>query len=567
MDEEIAQAFILESTELLSDADGHLLHLEKEPTDREALNAVFRGFHTIKGVAGFLDLKDVERLGHATEDLLDKARDGEVALSGAALDLVFESTDRLKLLIGQIPKILESGVVHTDPAVTPLVERIRSLIGMLVQEDVSGALELEPSDGSAEQSAEAMPAQVQMADAPIRVDAERLDRLVDAVGELVINEGMVAQMVKDQIPDPHMLRQLQRLAKITREVQELAGSLRMVPVRASFRKMARLARDVAKKAGKRVNFKVSGEDTELDKSVVDRIGDPLVHLVRNAIDHGVEAPDIRSAQQKPLEGQVELRAFHQGGSIHIEIADDGKGLDRDAILSKAKAKGLVHDDDQLAEHEVFALVCEPGFSTAEKITSISGRGVGMDVVKRQIDGMGGTLSITSQAGKGSCFAMQLPLTLAVIEGMVVRIGGERYIVPTLSVVRMVEPKVSDLTNVSGRGQVLMVGGQLLPVLAVGRLFGNADSTTGAPLGIVVESSGSRYVIMIEEVVGQQQVVIKSLGEGLGETPGITGCAIMPDGRVGLVLDVAGLVRYAGSGSIAPAAAPSDSGHAAQAPLA
>jgi len=372
------------------------------------------------------------------------------------------------------------------------------------------------------------------------------------IGELVIAESMVSQSEElRELNSTKLARHLSQLDKITRELQEMATSLRMVPLRSTFQKMARLVRDLAKKSGKPVEFVMTGEDTELDKSVVDKIGDPLVHMVRNAVDHGIEvSPEERRKRGKPPVGRIELRAFHKGGNIHIEIEDDGRGLDCEAILAKARERGLVREGDSLSEREIFNLIFQPGFSTAKVVTDVSGRGVGMDVVKRNIEALRGQIEIQSEPGKGSVFSIRLPLTLAIIDGMVVRVGAERYIVPTLNIVRSVRPRPQDLSTVLHRGEMLSLQGELIPLFRLAELFeiegAQQDPTEG--LVVVVEDEGRQIGLLTDELVGQQQIVIKTLGEALQGVRGISGGAIMPDGRVGLILDVGGLIRLASEGT-------------------
>ncbi|MAE29290.1 MAG: chemotaxis protein CheA [Planctomycetes bacterium] len=586
-DEEILTEFVTEAMEQLDASDSHLVHLERKPGDGEALNAVFRCFHSLKGLAGFLGLQGIESLAHAAEDLLSLGREGKGCFSPGALDAAFAAVDQLKVLVGEVGTKLagrasdgaareNSGDGSDDVSqlaeelstrnTAAIVDRLRGLVAdgswKGGERDAEAASDAGTVPGGVEDAREVP--EYQPADAPeqpagqasggqdsIRVDSERLDRLVDMIGELVITESMVQRSAQaaEAANDGggggvELRRQLARMDKFTRELQELAGALRMVPVRASFRRMARLARDVARKSGHRVDFRLSGEDTELDKSVVDRIGDPLVHLVRNAIDHGLEDPERRLAAGKPALGCVELRAYHKAGSIRIEVEDDGRGLDRERILERAQERGLVREGENLSEREIYQLVCRPGFSTAENVTAISGRGVGMDVVKRGIDAMGGSLEIASRPGQGSCFAMHLPLTLAVIDGMVIRVGAERYILPTLSVVRLVMPEETDLTSVLRTSEMITVQDELIPVLRLGELFRVETAAEAEPLVVVAEADGTRVALFIDELLGQQQAVIKSLGDGLARTPGVSGCAIMPDGRVGLVLDVGGLLRLA-----------------------
>jgi len=324
-------------------------------------------------------------------------------------------------------------------------------------------------------------------------------------------------------------------------------SLRMVPVRPVFQKMARLVRDLAKKTGRKVEFVMNGEDTELDKNVVDKIGDPLVHMVRNAVDHGLEpTAEDRVAAGKSETGRVELRAYHKGGNICIEIVDDGRGLPRDRILQKAIDRGLVKEGDQLSDRDIHNLIFEPGFSTAAEVTDISGRGVGMDVVRRNIEELRGTCDITSAPGKGSTFSIKLPLTLAIIEGMVVSCGPEHYIVPTLTVVRLIRPSNDQLNQVFDRGEMMALGDEHIPLFRLGQLFGidSAKTDPEEAVVVVVEDEGRKIGVLADDLLGQQSIVIKSLGESMQDTDGVAGGAIMSNGNVALILDVAGLIKVA-----------------------
>ncbi len=324
-------------------------------------------------------------------------------------------------------------------------------------------------------------------------------------------------------------------------------TMRMVPVRPTFQKMARLVRDLSHKSGKEVELVVSGEDTELDRSVVDRIGDPLIHIIRNSMDHGLEEREQRVATGKPAVGRLDLRAFHRGGSIHIELEDDGKGLDRKAIMAKAAEKGLVNGDgSEMSDREIYNLIFLPGFSTAKKVTDISGRGVGMDVVRKNIEALRGSVELSSEPGRGTKISMRLPLTLAIIDGMIIGVGREDYIVPTLSVIESLRPTPGMVHTITGRGEMLNMRGSLIPLFRISRLLDirNAIERPTEALAMIVEDQGQRVALLVDRLVGQQQVVIKSMGEGLGKIEGISGGAIMADGRVGLILDISGIVRIA-----------------------
>jgi two-component system chemotaxis sensor kinase CheA len=343
-------------------------------------------------------------------------------------------------------------------------------------------------------------------------------------------------------------RKVTQTGLIMRQVQELSMSLRMVSIKATFQKMARLVRDLSKKSGKDVEFVMEGEDTELDKSVVENIGDPLIHMIRNAIDHGVEdSVEERIRRGKPARARVTLRAFHKAGSIYIEICDDGRGLDRDAILAKAIRQGMCGEQDKLSEQEIHQFIFAPGFSTAKTITDISGRGVGMDVVKRNIQALRGSVDIHSEPGVGATFSIRLPLTLAIIDGMIVRVGPESYIIPTLSIVESLKPKNDQVETVLGKGELIKVRGALIPFERLSRLFQENGDEINACDGIVIiieDMLGKRVALLVDEIIGQQQVVIKSLGDGLGTVAGVSGGAIMSDGTVSLILDVNGLIKMA-----------------------
>jgi len=380
----------------------------------------------------------------------------------------------------------------------------------------------------------------------LKVDAERLDLLVNTIGELVISESMISQSEEiKSVSSANLFKQIARLDKITRDLQEMGTSLRMIPIRATFQKMARLVRDLSKKANKPIEFIMTGEDTELDKTVVDKIGDPLVHMMRNSVDHGIEdSPADRKKAGKPEKGRVELRAFHSGGKIYIEVEDDGKGLDRDAILDKARKRGIIKEKDVLSDREIWNLIFEAGFSTAKKITDVSGRGVGMDVVRKNIESLRGKVEIRSEKGKGSVFTIILPLTLAIIEGMIVRAGIEKYIIPTLSVVASLHPKPGDISTVVNRGEMLSFQGELISLFRLSRFFkiNGAEQDPTRAVIVVVEAGGQQIGLLVDELLGQQQVVIKSLSETFQGIEGISGGTIMPDGRVGLIINVDGLLK-------------------------
>lgn len=580
------QDFASEARDHLAAADSSLLELEGDPQQAESVDAVFRAFHTIKGIAGLVEMTPIQRLAHELENLLELSRQGDLLLVGPSIDVTFQGVDLLKSMLTAIDDSLKHCQICRAPEnFYPVLRGIQAE----VQQSMKGAsragksplesrsaIQDDPNDdffapgasssranGSAG-SAAASPASESASNSSaaagrpnnnrrrnrtslpqaVKVDAGRLDRLIETIGELVISVAMV-QRENNGSEHSSLDRRLSQLERITRDLQEIGTSLRMVPLRSTFDNMARLARDVGRQLDKPVQLSMIGEDTELDKAVVDRIGDPLIHLIRNAVDHGIEpTPNERTQRGKPATGTVHLKAHHKGGGIYIEVGDDGRGLDRDTILKRAFELRLVDSAQNMTDREVFSLLFEPGFSTAHSVTEVSGRGVGLDVVRQSIESLRGTIDIQSTPGQGTTFIIRLPLTLAIIDGMLLRVGSERYILPTASIIRSIRPERDELTTILNRGEMLVHGEELIPLMRMGELFGIPDAETDATDAIVVifEADAGIFGILVDELLGQQQIVIKSLGEGIHEVPGIAGGAIMPDGCVGLILDVDGLVR-------------------------
>ncbi|MGQ9610289.1 MAG: chemotaxis protein CheA [bacterium] len=581
--------FISESREHLHEADVQLLTLESDPKNVDALNAVYRSFHTIKGVAGFLNLQAISTLSHATEDLLDHARKGEITLAGPAIDVTFTAVDSLKQMISDVEDALSKSThlvhsisldnllsaiqsaisVETEIPEKPIVnnltseesknqkleiisnqEEIVQLEDKVLQEKsgIDSNLEIPSLQKESQIGNKTIKSSAGVVKETIKIEAERLDRLVDMIGELVIAESMVSQdsEILERV-SARASRNLAHLNKITRELQEIGMSLRMMPVKPVFERMARLCRDLAKKAGKKIDFTMSGEDTEVDKSVVEKISDPLTHMIRNAVDHGIESlPEERVKLGKPEIGHIELRAFHKGGDIIIEVGDDGRGLDKAAILNKARERKIIAEDQILTDQDIYNLIFMPGFSTAKMVTDVSGRGVGMDVVNRNIQALRGQVEIRTVPGKGTTFVMRMPLTLAIMDGIIVKVGSEQYIIPTLSVVESIRPKQSDVSTVMGNAEMISVRGKLIPMFRISRLFGLNDAVKDVTeaLVVIVEDEGKQVGFVVDNLVGHQQIVIKSLGDSFTNLKGISGGAIMADGRVGLILDVAGITKLA-----------------------
>lgn len=552
----LAQEFISEANSHIETAEANLLKLEDAPGDLEAVNAIFRSFHTVKGVAGFLNLKQIGALAHSAENLLDLARKGKMELTGVAVDVVLESIDLLKELLGMLEVGIRDGKASDKtPKLPPLLVRLHQVAegGSSTGKPADVAVAATESVDAAKGAAAAAPMFEVRAtdgahgDGSIKVSTERLDSLINMVGELVIAQSMVSQDVTAiASANQKAVRNISHLSKITRELQDLSMSMRMVPIQGVFQKMARVVRDISRKSGKEVEFVMVGAETELDRNVVDAIGDPLVHMVRNSVDHGIETPEQRLAAGKSRAGRLELRARHQGGQVIIEIVDDGKGLNTQRILKKAIENGIVRESDQLADKDIYQLIFAAGLSTAEKITDISGRGVGMDVVRKNVEALRGRIEIDTVAGQGTTFSIHLPLTLAIIDGMVVRVGSERYIIPINSIEQSLRPKPDQLSTVQRNGEMCMIRGKLLPLTRLHRLYKVTPKTEDPTqsLVVIVHDNQRRCCLLVDELLGQQQVVIKSLGETIGAIPGVSGAAILGDGSISLILDVPGLLDLA-----------------------
>jgi len=568
----LLQEFISESRAHIDTAEAQILRLEEMPDDPEAINAIFRSFHTIKGVAGFLNLRQIGALSHSAENLLDLARKGKVVLGGQAVDLVLEAIDCMKSMILALDQAMQtSGAIPQEAKLAGVLASLHAFLNGGAAPVHAAQAQPASAEPTTTVTAEAQanplqdaskPAQATAAvanapakaaatasDTTVKVATDRLDNLINVVGELVISQAMVAQDMTTLTAGNHRLaRNMSQLGKITRELQDLSMSMRMVPIHATFQKMARLVRDLARKALKEIDFTVVGGETELDRNVVEAISDPLVHMVRNAADHGIETPEDRVRAGKPRAGKLSLRAFHQAGNIVIEITDDGKGLNKAKIVKKAVDAGIIQATDNLTDQEIFKLIFHAGLSTADKITDVSGRGVGMDVVRKNVEALRGRIDITSVEGQGSTFTLRLPLTLAVIDGLVVRVGTQRYILPIMSVEQSIQPKAEQLSTVQNRGELCMVRGDLLPLMRLYRLFSvtpNNENPTES-IVVIVQDEERRCCLLVDELLGQQQVVIKSLGADIGNVRGISGGAILGDGNVSLILDVPGLIDIASS---------------------
>ena len=618
--------FFEEADEHLVSIEALLLEIDVVAPDDEAVNAVFRAAHSIKGGAGMFGFTDVTDLTHEAETLLDRVRKGQLPLTVEIVDAMLETGDAIKAQLA-----VRRGEEGAAPEVSDLLKRLRALAAGDAAEPatVSGALgsgepdaapaqaagsgygffepevaesasddygffdtvptaaaapaatdgaqgfgffaphdqtygqtaavapDTETAGNSASGAAElglttrtttlvARPKSDKAAEAAsIRVPVGKVDQLINLVGELVITQAMLAQNASELDLARHqtLLTRMADLERNTRDLQESVMSIRMTPIAMVFNRFPRMLRDLASKLGKKVELKMVGENTELDKGLIEKIADPMTHLVRNSLDHGIEMPAARGAAGKPETGTITLSAYHRGGNIVIEVADDGAGLKRERILAKARERGLAIPANP-SDSEVWNLIFEPGFSTADVVTDVSGRGVGMDVVRRNIGALNGSVEIESATGLGTRMTVRLPLTLAIMDGMSIAIGGENYILPLASVVESMQADSKALRPVAGQGRVLDVRGEYLPVLKLADVFPPAapGADRDAEMIVIVESDGVKTALVVDELVGQHQVVVKSLETNYRRQQGISGATIMGDGRVALILDISALIK-------------------------
>ncbi len=562
---ELLGEFHSEGLDHLQQIEAALLALDAAPDDRDALNGLFRSFHTIKGVSGFLHLVPMHKLTHEVESLLDLARTDRLRLTPAIITEVLNSRDAIQEMMGQITVALESGrqpdkavhVSHLIAAVRRLsVPDVVGASAPVVVANAAAPVAAAPTPSSTVIPVEsntvttapfaieagAKPTAV-AASSSVRVNTEKLDSLVDVVGELVIVQSQLIESAKGvDASGSTLVRNLAQLTRITKELQLTAMSLRMVPIKPTFQRMERLVRDLSRDFGKLVAFETRGDETEIDRTVAEEIVDPLVHMVRNSLDHGLESPADRSKAGKPEQGRLRLAAYHEGSNLVIELVDDGRGINRARVLDKARRQGLVAEGVNPSPDEIVNMIFLPGFSTAEKVTAVSGRGVGMDVVKRNIERLRGHIQIDTEEGQGTTFRIQLPLTTAIIDGLLVRVGADRFILPTIMVQVALRPSREMLTTIQGRGEVMDHRGSILPLHRLHRRFGIEGAVEDPTQGIVViiELGGRVYALLVDELLNKQEVVIKNLGAYLQNLPGVAGGAILGDGTIALILDPASL---------------------------
>jgi two-component system, chemotaxis family, sensor kinase CheA len=607
--------FFEESQEHLDEMEHLLLELDVQNPDVEQLNTIFRAAHSIKGGAGIFGFDGLVSVTHVMESLLDKIRQGKMAITAELVDLFLASVDVLKSILtsyrnnaeidwaaaNRLTELLESATAgkpkskkskktdegfgfFTDPVVNHSQEAYgffeddkqseaygffedvdqqqQEAYGFFDETPVAQPQPTEPgfipnttqpqpslSGNTANSvvvsssSKSTRPTESSSESSSIRVDVAKVDQLINLVGEIVITQSMmnlIGKSIEGSLGEKYQSISAE-LERNTREIQEAVMSIRMLPVSFVFNRFPRVVRDLSQKLGKSIDLIIEGGETELDKGLTEKLVDPLTHLVRNSIDHGIESADIRVARGKPATGKVTLRAAQQGGSIVISITDDGAGLNREKILEKAREKNIPIGDNP-TDADVWQLVFAPGFSTAEQVTDVSGRGVGMDVVKRNVQSLGGRIDIDSVAGKGATFTIRLPLTLAIVDGMGVSVGSQTFIIPLVNIIESMQPAEKDIKTLVGDDQLLLVRDQYWPILPLYKSMQIEPDFTEVHKGIAVliETNKHKFALFVDALVGQQQVVIKSLEQHYKRVQGVAGATIMGDGSVALILDVESL---------------------------
>ena len=576
--------FFDEAHEHLETIEEQAMALGSGREDPEILNAIFRAAHSIKGGSGTFGFTQLAEATHEMETLFDGLRKGKGRADDATVRLLLDACDVFKAHLGR----LKSGERGTDTAMAGMQAQLvgyrasgagvgaahaageRAAPAGPTEESFFVAVKDARDGGQAYGLFDDEPASVAAAavekfgffdSAPgtealdqnrrkgdsssIRVSVEKIDRIVNLVGELVIAQAMLQQASTTlrESDDENLTHSLATLDRNTRDLQQAVMSIRMMPMEFVFSRFPRLVYDVSTKLGKKVHLRTQGHETELDKELIELLVDPLTHVVRNAIDHGIESPEERRRAGKPEMGTVGMRATHRGGSGLVEVSDDGRGLDRERILAKARELGMP-SDESMGEQEAWGLIFEAGFSTAREVTSLSGRGVGMDVVRRNSNSLGGSVSVSSVKGEGTVITLQVPLTLAVLDGMIVSVGDEQYIVPLEFVAEAFKPGPNDIRTIVNQPSLVAVRGEQLPIVRLEDVvrLPATDAPRPEPLCLVVEVDNRRAALLVDSLIGQQQLVVKSLDTNLHGVPGVAGATILGDGRVALILDVATFTR-------------------------
>ncbi len=588
--DDMLSQYINDAFDLLETCENNLMKLENEPGNLELAGETFGAIHSLKGNSGFMGLAEIEEVSSEIETILDSVRSGDLEIDETIITILLSNVEsikgKLKALAAGSPEFeseeaeevkeqeeeiseedffamaeepvkdeqaqpetnehteddFEEEIIHEEVKEEPKVKVQKAPV------EEKKAVPVAKSKPEQKKTAQPTTPRLTMQKKDIRVETSKIDKLFDLVGELITIESMVTNNPDLKGLDlPNFAKSANMLNKITRELQEVTMSVRMMPLEGLFNKMKRLVRDVSIKMNKKVEFEISGQETEMDKNVIDEIADPLVHILRNAIDHGVETPADREAAGKNEVGHVSLKAKYEGNEILIIIEDDGAGINRERVLQKAEEKGLLSaPPETLSDRDVYMLVFEPGFSTAKQVTDISGRGVGMDVVKKNIEKLRGSIDVESNFGQGSKFTLRIPLTLAILDAMLIRIGKSIFALPILSVSESFRTELSSISETMDGLEMVRIREDIIPVVRLHELYKKDPDSNNIDSGVLIiaESRDRKLALFADEIVGQQQAVIKGFSGYIGKVPGITGCMILGDGGIGLIIDMEGLFDMA-----------------------
>jgi two-component system chemotaxis sensor kinase CheA len=550
MQQQLIRDLVMESSEALDQFERDLMALENNQSDADTLNRIFRAIHSLKGTSGCLALHKLEQLAHAGENVLSLLREGRLNAGKELVSKLLAFSDGLRKTLAEVSATGAEGDTDHSALVAGLEALERAASRDSVVSASAGSFGLFSDEESPVAAAAAPPEAAAVTESAIRVDVEQLDRIMDLVGELVLARNQIVRFA-GSTQDASLLKPTQRLNLITSKLQENIMKTRMQPIGNVWAKFPRLVRDLSLELNKQVALSMEGAETELDRTILEAIKDPLTHLVRNAIDHGLETAEARRAAGKPAEGQLKLRALHEGGQVIIQVSDDGAGIDRHKVLRKALQRNLIEADQaaRLSDREVFALLFLPGFSTADQVTNVSGRGVGMDVVKRNIERVGGAVDIQSEPGRSTRIRIKIPLTLAIVPALIVRCAGNRYAIPQASLVELVrigEDQAASLIEYVEQCPVYRLRGHLLPLVYLRAQLKLAGQESGGSVFLLVlQAEGRQFGLVVDEILDTEEIVVKPLGKELKGLAVYAGATIMGDGRVALILDVIGLARRVG----------------------
>ena len=539
---EIFDSYLVESKEILDHLSQDLITLEKNPADENLINNIFRGVHTLKGTSSFLGFNQISELSHTCEDLLNKLRKGDLIANGAIIDVLIETHNVAHILLQRI----ESRNLQPIEISSTLEKLLKAMVNQ--KENVQAGESKQAKSEEVPPKPEAFDVmQQRTADSTIRVDIERLDDLMNLVGELVLARNRLAQATHTLIEKYERIDMSKNIADVssqidfvTTELQMAVMKTRMIPIEKVFNGLPLLARDLIRTTGKEVDLQIYGKETELDKSIIEELNDPLVHMLRNAIDHGIELPEERKKLGKPQQGTVVINAERDGNYILITMEDDGRGIDAVQIKQRAVEKGLITETQaqEMSTSDLYNLIFIPGFSTKRETTSVSGRGVGMDIVRTNIAKLKGIVEIDSEIGKGTIITLKVPLTLAIIQGLLMKVADEIFAVPLSAVLEIIRVGPEDIYTIQGR-EIIRLRDVILPLARMSDIIGNSKAAKQLPISyvVVVGWAEKRIGLLIDSLLGQKEVVIKALGDYLGDVPGIAGSTILGDGSVILVIDV------------------------------